>query len=301
MYHYVRPIKGTLFNRIKGLELESFKKQLDYFSNKYEFITAEDVINSVIHHSNLPENSMWLTFDDGYRDHYVYVLPELLKRNIQGSFFPPVKPVVDRELLNVNSIQHILASVDNIDQLLLDLSYYCNKLGIKDSDLRNLWDSCAVASRFDSKEVIYIKRLLQYALPESIRREVVSILFKRYVGMQEAELADLLYMTVDEVKELINAGMYVGSHGYCHLWLNKENEYSQRTEIECSLKFLSSINARTKNWIMCYPFGGYDNLTIKVLEELNCAVGLTSDIGIANLDLNQSLKLPRFDTNDFRH
>ena len=37
---------------------------------------------------NIPENSCLLTFDDGYKDHIDYVLPELMKRKLQGSFFP---------------------------------------------------------------------------------------------------------------------------------------------------------------------------------------------------------------------
>ena len=31
MYHYVRPIKGSNHPNIKGLELENFKKQINYF------------------------------------------------------------------------------------------------------------------------------------------------------------------------------------------------------------------------------------------------------------------------------
>lgn len=80
MYHYVRPIRDSAYPKLKGLELAGFKRQLDFLSSKYEFVTAEDVINAVNFKKKLPDNSCWLTFDDGYKDHYSYVFPELLKK-----------------------------------------------------------------------------------------------------------------------------------------------------------------------------------------------------------------------------
>ena len=93
--------------------------------------------------------------------------------------------------------------------------------------------------------------------------------------------------------------MYVGSHGYRHLWLNKESKKSQDLEIDCSLKFLADIGASTNNWIMCYPFGAYNNETLEILRGRRCAVGLTTRVDVADLDSDNALELPRLDTNDF--
>ena len=38
MYHYVREIKGSQFPKIKGLEFEGFKRQLDYLEKHYNLI-----------------------------------------------------------------------------------------------------------------------------------------------------------------------------------------------------------------------------------------------------------------------
>ena len=35
MYHYVRPIKGSKHPNIKGLELENFKKQINFFLKNF--------------------------------------------------------------------------------------------------------------------------------------------------------------------------------------------------------------------------------------------------------------------------
>ena len=301
MYHYVRPIKGSLYPKIKGLELDGFKRQLDYLSERFKFITAEEVINVVKNGKSLPKNSCWLTFDDGYKDHFSYVLPELLKRGIQGSFFPPVMPIMENKMLNVNSIHFILANASSIDKLICDLNKECLDLGHSEEEIRNLWDEYAIPSRYDPKEVIYFKRLLQHALPDSSSNKITSRLFSKYVGINQTDFAQNLYMSPSEVRALVKAGMYVGSHGANHLWLSKEEKYSQKKEINKSLEFLSSMGARTFDWIMCYPYGDYNKDTIDLLIKSDCAVGLTIKVAKADLKVHHPLELPRFDTNNFPH
>ena len=40
MYHYVRPIKGSKFPGIKGLELDGFKQQLDYLTENLNIVST---------------------------------------------------------------------------------------------------------------------------------------------------------------------------------------------------------------------------------------------------------------------
>jgi hypothetical protein len=46
MYHYVRPIVGSKFPGIKGLEFEGFKRQLDYLNEHFNIVTTEQVIDA---------------------------------------------------------------------------------------------------------------------------------------------------------------------------------------------------------------------------------------------------------------
>lgn len=299
MYHYVREIKSSKYPKIKGLEISGFRRQLDYLINNYNIITADDVINFVKYGINLPEKACLLTFDDGYKDHINFVLPELLKRNLQGSFFPPVKPVVEREILDVNRIHFILASTNNISDLINDVNKLCIEHGVTPAKLSYLKSQYAISSRYDSADVMYVKHVLQHALSEDIRNSISSRLFYTYVNKSEFDFADELYLSFDETKKLIDSGMYVGSHGYRHLWLDKESYDSQSQEIDYSLKFLKDIGANTNNWIMCYPYGAYNDISLKILKERNCAVGLTTKVGIAEVRRDYSLELSRFDTNDY--
>ena len=301
MYHYIRPIIGSEFPGIKGLEIEGFKRQLDFLENNYSIVSSEQVIDKIIKNKELPPKACWLTFDDGYKDHYQYVLPELIKRNLSGAFFPPRAAIKDNIILDVNSIHHILSCTDDINKLVSDLNDLCLKLGMTNEQIHAYYKEYGVANRFDNADTIFIKRMLQHVLPEQIRNEITSILFEKIVGISEAKFSSRLYMSIDEVRKLVSSGMYVGSHGSMHYWLSRISSQEQKVDISSSMEFLEEVGAPTSNWIMCYPYGAYNDTTLSLLKEMGASIGITTDFRKANLEIDNPLTLPRFDTNDFPH
>jgi len=299
MYHYVREIKNSKFPEIKGLELEGFIRQLDYLQKNFNIITAEQLIQFIIKNKNLPPNSCYLTFDDGYKDHFKYVLPELINRGIQGSFFVPAGVIIEKKVLDVNKIHFILAKAKNKSFLLLDLNSICKKFGFKENTLKEYWNKYGKNSRYDTSEVVYIKRLLQHVLPEIIRKEITNILFKKYVGIPEDKFSSELYMSQDEVRKLVKLGMYVGCHGYEHYWLNTLPAHEQEKDIQLGLDFMSDIGSSVEKWIMCYPYGAYNQDTLNILKKKNCIIGLTTVPDYVDFGINDKLVLPRLNTNDF--
>ena len=115
MYHYVRPLVGSAFPDIKGLELSRFKAQLDHIERNHHVVSAKQAIEASCGGAALPHDAMLLTFDDGYVDHYEYVYPELKRRGMSGVFFPSAEAVTERVLLDVNKVHFLLASVRNLD------------------------------------------------------------------------------------------------------------------------------------------------------------------------------------------
>ena len=300
MYHYVRPIADSSYPNIKGLEVDGFKRQLDYFQENNSIVSAEDVIDASYKSKKLPTNPVWLTFDDGYKEHIDYVLPELKKRGLQGSFFPPVKPIIKGSLLDVNAIHFILDVVTDEKMLISSLKEECLNHGISKKKYNNLMDSMNKKYRYDSKSVTFFKRLLQRDLPLEIRNSILSKLFKKFTKItSENDCCKELYMSEADIKNLIAEGMYVGSHSYSHCWLNSIDYNSQLKEINLSIEFLEKLGVPTKNWIMNYPYGAYNKDTLKILKELNCAIGITTKPGKVTLGKSDPLQYSRFDTNDY--
>lgn len=307
MYHYVRDLVHSRYPRIHGLQIELFREQVQFLKKNYNFVTVEQILDAYENNSvrDLPEHPVLLTFDDAYKDHFDFVFPYLEHEHIQGAFYAPVKAVTENTILDVNKIHFILASTpeEKLSQLLgelkCQLDYYR-----KDWNLHNFdyyFDKLAVANRFDPKEIIFIKRLLQVELDERLRKIITDDVFQKVVGMDEGMFSRELYMSMDQIKCMVDNGMHFGSHGYDHYWLNSLSKDKQKFEIQKSLEFIKEIGGDTNNWTICYPYGAYDEDTISILKENGCKLGMTTRVGVADLEDKQGdviFKLPRLDTND---
>lgn len=301
MYHYVRPIKTSRYPEIKGLELDLFVEQLEFFQDNYSIITMEEVIEAQSHGTVLPENALLLTFDDGYVEHFTYVYPLLKRYAIQGSFFIPAKAVLEHKVLDVNKVHYILASVDNaqllVDTLRSELETYSEEYQLDSFD--NYFKEYAVANRFDSKEVIFVKRMLQHALPEELRNILADRLFSEYVGMSEEAFAKELYVTREQLELMVRDGMHVGCHGYDHYWWNFLDDETLELEIKRSVDFLQSLGCDMDNWTACYPYGSHSENVVKQLEKDNCKLAFTTDLKLVDVKSDHPLLFSRLDTNDF--
>ena len=301
MYHYVRDLNNSRYPEIKGLDVSLFKKQIAFFMEHFNPVTIEEVIAAYDENHKLPENALLLTFDDGYIDHFTNVFPILQENKLQGSFFIPGKTFTENVLLDVNKIHFILACAP-INELYSDvlkyLDYVIENKEYTDKTKEELIEEYAIANRFDPKEVIFIKRLLQAVLPEELRNRITSQLFEKYVGIEEDKFARELYMNIDQIKSMKRNGMFIGLHGYDHYWLGKLDEHKMHDDIDRSLEVLSDVVDKD-SFIMNYPYGSYNNSVLSFLREKGCKLGMTTDVRIADIDVDGRLLLPRLDCNDF--
>jgi peptidoglycan/xylan/chitin deacetylase (PgdA/CDA1 family) len=300
MYHYVRDLKYSRYPDIKGLDATLFKSQLDYLSANYNFITMEQLIDSMDSGKPLPEKAVLLTFDDAYIDHFNIVFPILDEKGIQGSFFPPVKAITEYVVLDVNKIHFILASVDDkskiIKKLYEQLDNYREEYKLESN--QHYFEKLAHSNRFDPKEVIFIKRLLQTELPEELRNKMCDELFAEFVGLTENTFSRELYMSVDQIKCMKRKGMHIGAHGYDHYWLGHQTKEKQREEIIKSKDFIKAVGGNLDYATMCYPYGNYNQDTLEVLKEQDFKAAFTTIVNVADIKMNSRFELPRLDTND---
>lgn len=310
MYHYVRPIAESRYPGIKGLELDDFRGQLDYIGRHYRVVTMQDVIAASRGEVALAPCSLLLTFDDGYRDHHDYVLPELTARRWQGSFFPPACAVRERRVLDVNKIHFALASTESVgekssgdkgrgrmvSEILATIDENRDAYQLRPS--ADYYREFAKPGRYDDSQVMFIKRVLQKGLPPALSEQIIHRLFCRFVTQDEAGFADELYMNQEQLGVLRDAGMWIGSHGDQHLWLNTLDAAQQVEEVDAGLTFLDELGVSRRDWVMCYPYGGYDERLLGLLRQRGCALGLTVKPELADPSHQNPLCLPRIDTND---
>jgi peptidoglycan/xylan/chitin deacetylase (PgdA/CDA1 family) len=300
MYHYVRDLRRSAFPRIKALDLAAFRAQLDFLSRHYTAIRAGDLIGALKHGDPLPPRALLLTFDDGYAEHFTEVMPLLEARRWQGCFFPVADAVTGHRVLDVNKLHFILAATTDAGALASHVlgAVEANgaRLGLDPPDVYRA--RCGTVSRYDPPDVTFVKRMLQRELPESFRAGLIDELFRAHVTRDEASFAAELYVSAAQLGEMVDRGMYVGSHGCGHYWMDTLTPAEQAREIDASLAFLRSVGAATSDWIMCYPYGGFNASLLDIVRQRGCAAGLAVTVGVADLSADDPLTLPRLDTND---
>lgn len=300
MYHYTRDLRYSRYPEIKGLDYNKFEQQLLFFKNNMNVVTMEEVLDASCG-KDLPENAVLLTFDDGYIDNFLVAFPLLKKYGMQGSFFVPGITLVSHTLLNVNKIHFTLAS-GPIELIKQDL--------LRELDLRRdgkyanlpsnieLYKKYGKAGRYDSADVSFVKKLLQTALPQELRTEIASVLFEKYVGVSESVFHRELYMNLEQIRCMRDCGMFFGVHGYDHFWLGDLPEDKMRQDIDKGLEVMNEI-IEPNRWVMNYPYGSCNDSVIEYVRSKGCALGLGTEVRVANLNEDNIYNLPRFDCNDF--
>lgn len=299
MYHYVRPLALTRFPKIKGLDLTLFEEQLGYLTQHYSLISMEDLIDTMEARCELPPRPALLTFDDGYLDHYTYVFPRLVERNLQGSFFPASCATLNRTILDVNKIHFTLASEVDPDLLVDFIEETCreraDEYGLH--DLNHYRENYKVGNFLDSASVNYVKLMLQHALPVELRTQLVDLLFRRHVASDEGSFAAELYATADQLRIMRTGGMHIGSHGDQHQWLGHLPKAEQEADIDRSLALLDVVGMSPDYRTMCYPYGSYNADTVEAVASRGFKLALTTEIALSNALVVQRFALPRLDTN----
>src|SRR3989338_5211879 len=72
MYHHIKD-RGDKF--CGGLQKATFRKQISFLKKNYQIYPLGDLVGALRSKECLPENSVAITFDDGYEDFYENAFP----------------------------------------------------------------------------------------------------------------------------------------------------------------------------------------------------------------------------------
>ena len=299
MYHYVRPDCGGMPN-FRYLHLENFRRQLDHFAKTTGFVQKDAFFDAIGNTHAKPEGVI-LTFDDGFRDHMDFVIPELVSRGLWGIFYIPTGMYHSGKLLDVHRI-HVLLGTAKAAEV---LEYLENNLF--DDMLSHAhvpeFHSLTYAHLNDQQSVTQVKRILNYFISYSHREMVLDDLLKTFVPQSRYRIENF-YMTLDEIRAARSSGMIVGSHSVTHPVFSKIAPDVQRRELEESFAFLEHVTGVREVRTFAYLYGGFHSFnaeTERILGDLGCKFSFNvegREIQQADI-LNRPQALPRFDCNQF--
>lgn len=300
MYHYVREPDERL-PCFSALHLEDFRRQLDFFQNTDRIISKSE-FEEILRAGNPPDDGFVLTFDDGLIDHYQYVLPELVKRNIWGIFYITTGIVELSGMLDVHKVHLLLGQFGGVE--VLAALHQCVTQEMLVPEHIETFFSTAYAKQDSNEATLEVKRTLNFYIKDRFR----TLAADKLLELLEVDLRlyENYYCTLDMLREMHECGMTIGSHGVSHQPFSVLSDAQQLQEINESFSFLESKIGNLGLKTFCYPYGfkeSYTCQTIWALDKESCQFSFTVEPrDISSNDLvNNPQELPRYDCNMFPH
>lgn len=300
MYHYVRPFDERYPN-FKNLNFTDFRKQLDYFQEEFGFVEKEEFLNC-FKNKTLPKGVV-LTFDDGTNCHYDHVFQELKERKLWGIFYIPTLPFTHNKILDVHRTHILLGRVDS--KTVYNFLKKIINQSMLDSTKMEEFEALSYKSQENDEYTLLVKRMMNYFVDYKFREDVMDRLMKEFIP-DEDELRTSYYLRCEQIKEMQEEGMIIGSHTVNHPVMSRLSLKEQTFEIEESFSFLEQATDGLEHRTFCYPYGGFhsfDDNTELLLKKNRCEYSFNveqRDVALKDI-IERPQALPRYDCNQFRY
>lgn len=198
MYHYVQP-KGS--SGIVPVEPEEFEAQIDRLSKHYEIVSPDMLTKPAA-----SKPYCVITFDDATKDQYQHAFRILKRKGVPAYFTLMSGPLSSGKI----PIMHLVHSV---------LSYFSDREIWADlTGIYGLEQLSSIIGSFYSYELDPLRRYNKYALnfmlSEAQSRAYLE--YKLSSIMELDEFIDEYYISLEEWRDIVDAGMTVGVHAVEH-------------------------------------------------------------------------------------
>ncbi|HLO78444.1 MAG TPA: polysaccharide deacetylase family protein [Magnetospirillum sp.] len=283
--------------RLPALTVRQFETALDRLLAEYEPVTAARLRDWFAGEADLPSKGVYLSFDDGIRDHVTNVLPVLQRRGLEGSFFVPGSILAEDGRLPPLERQRFLqyafgdyptflaAFVATVQE-----RFGIAGLGMTEENLGRMGDYLADYAFYTDEERYYRWLRDTVLTPEQFLAVVDQLFAARFPD--ERALFATYYLSANELAELKAAGMVVGAHGYVHEHLPRLAD--PRADMERGMAAIEGVIGE-RPWIASYPYGSYDQGTVALMRDLRMAFAFTTQNQIATLDRGNPYEIRRLD------
>ena len=184
---------------------------LRWFAQRYELVTVGAGVRRL--DAGLGGKSLLaLSFDDGYRDNHRVLMPLLARCGAPATVYLESRPLDERKVNWSHKYFWILARSSAFD--------FVHRFGELTQDSTCFHALNQIVAEARGNERYHLKRVLKYEAEPFGRDAVVDTIFAE-LGGDERALADELYMTWDEARELQAAGVELGGHTVGHQILSR--------------------------------------------------------------------------------
>ena len=227
---------------------DRFEQQMRYVAARYHVVPLDQLLDPSVR-SPRGKPLAAITFDDGYKNVYRIAYPILRRLRLPATVFviPGFSlhgrmPWWERLRAFVAGTQRPVAIVPI-------------------QGTRRYFPLITVADRED---VLVQLAAELHRVPPEAREEALTRLAAD-LGVEEGSQLRCAPLSVDELREMINGGIAVGSHGRSHdsfLHLGYEDLFAELTE---SKQVLESVTGQSVTWL-AYPYGDYSREAMEAVR-----------------------------------
>jgi hypothetical protein len=250
---------------------------MGFVSRNFNVLTFKDMQACIRSNALLPDRPLIITFDDGYADNYDNAFPILKKYGLNAVFFITTDYIGGTKPFWFENL------------------IYLSKKGLL--DYRKIGIREFISSSCNASERIKQFRLYLMKLQNRERLDLLKkIINDDGIIIPQDELDHVRLLNWDQVKEMADAGMEIGSHTRSHLILGKATEEKLRDELQMS-KMIIEEKIGESVISISYPMASREFvMTPKVLQETRSAGyhwGVTNYSGFEKLKIENPLFLKR--------
>ncbi|MCD6099142.1 MAG: polysaccharide deacetylase family protein [Candidatus Marinimicrobia bacterium] len=253
--------------------ISNFKAQMKYLKRNYNIISLKDAINMLHSTERIPMDTIVITFDDGYKDNYLHAFPILKKYKIPATIFVTTNPIESRTPLWFERISNTIekTSKEEIDLKCFELGRY------------------AVKTESQKREAtLEIVKQVKEFKPEE-RSCLVNFICDELEDKNKdnsIKLKNNNILSWEEIREMKEWGITIGSHALSHIILSKVPIDYARHEIFQSKKVLEEKLGEEIS-LFAYPNGSADDFNEKIIDLVReagyiCACALIKGINRKN-------------------
>lgn len=280
-YHRIADKEPVLDDGVVSASPAEFAEQMGMLRERATPLSIDQVADILRHRLPVPDNAVLVTFDDGYRDNWESALPILRRLGVPATFFVATGFIETGRLPWWDRISYITRHAPTGT---IRIRYPANV------DLRvdSAWD------RHQAKRTLL--RMCKHVYQLDFDRFFAGLEQAAGLVVDEAALAEGLFMNWEQVRDLQQAGMDIGAHTHSHRVLQTLSFAEVHEEICLSRRLLGErlgIVPRSLAYPVGFPVSGESGLR-GVIEEAGFEIGFAFVPGYVVPGKTDLLNLPRY-------
>jgi peptidoglycan/xylan/chitin deacetylase (PgdA/CDA1 family) len=279
MYHRVTPQNEKW--SMSATDLNIFEKQIKWLNRNFNIIKLSELIQ-IFQAGKINDKkyqkAVVITFDDGYKDNYLYAYPILKKYKIPATIFLTSGYIDTGNLFWWDIVGYIICHTKK-----------------KNIDIPNFGKFSLIDNKEKFNCISFLLKKFK-KIPNNLKNNYIINLQNICEIIVPPGLGKKMILSWDEIREMKDNGITFGVHAATHPNLTNISLAEAEKEIKNSKKMIEN-QLKTDATLFAYPYGSkldYNSEIIKLIKNIGFKGAVTTNYGLVNkYNIDSIYSLPR--------